>query len=200
MFVIASAGAIIGVVVIVLVGGGAVAYLVSRRRSRETPALGSPTPDPPPGASAQALKVGDVVNYDAHDFLIEGTLRFNQDGFTWEEHLLVDGDMKRWLSVEDDEGIELVVWQKLIVPGLDPGANSVDHAGVSYKLDERGAANYNSEGVTGAAASGHMEYADYESGKQRLSFERYGQDSPWELSVGIVVAEGELDIYPGRGK
>jgi hypothetical protein len=70
---------------------------------------------------------------------------------------------------------------------------------VDYAFDERGRAKYASEGTTGAPGGGRMEYADYEAGDGRLSFERYSEDGSWEVSLGHVVPEHALDIYPGRG-
>ncbi len=70
---------------------------------------------------------------------------------------------------------------------------------MTYELDERGKANYTSEGVTGASGGGKAEFADYMKGDERLSFERYGDDGGWEISVGRVISEHALDIYPSRG-
>ena len=52
------------------------------------------------------------MNLDGADFIVEGTLRLEQDGFRWDEHRLVDGEHGRWLSVEDDEGLEVVLWDR----------------------------------------------------------------------------------------
>jgi len=156
-------------------------------------------PSPPPPSGVRTLEPGDVVNHDGSDWIVEGTLRLEQDGFAWQEHRLVDGERSLWLSVEDDEGLEVVVWERGRADGLEPGADQLTHDGVTYELEERGEANFTAEGSTATASFGRVEFADYAAGERRLSFERYGQDAGWEVGVGQVVPEHALDIYPGRG-
>jgi hypothetical protein len=193
------------VVCIALVAGAAVVYFRGRRKEAEsgppspTGLQQAPAPEPMGGIEARALKLGDVVNHDGHDWIVEGTLRFEQGGFRWAEHRLVDGTDSLWLSVEDDEGIELILWERLRGATLEPGPGTLEHGGVAYELDERGKANYTSEGVTGATGGGKAEFADYVKGDERLSFERYGDGGGWEISVGRVISEHALDIYPSRG-
>ena len=170
--------------------------LFGGRRERQLP---TGTPEAPLSGDVRALAVGDVVNHDGTDFTVQGTLRFEEGGFRWSEHLLVDPERRMWLSVEDDEGeLEVVQWERSRGGGLAPGPPTIEHAGVSYELDERGTANFTSEGTTGAPGGGRAEYADYTSGDRRLSFERYSADGEWEVSVGQKISEHVLDIYPAR--
>lgn len=185
-----------------LIVAGVVVFVRGRRArtgvgGRGTGGLPAAPADPPP-SGVRTLKPGDVVNHDGGDWIVEGTLRLEQDGFQWQEHRLVDGERSFWLSVEDDEGLEVVVWERVIAE-LEPGARELTHDGVTYELEERGQANFTAEGSTATAPSGRVEFADYAAGERRLSFERYGQDAGWEVGVGQVVAEHALDVYPGRG-
>ncbi len=187
-----------------LIAGAAVVYMRGRKQTAagaDAPAglPQAPTAEPVGGIEARALKLGDVVNHESRDWIVEGTLRFEQGGFRWAEHRLVDGADSLWLSVEDDEGLELVIWTRVRGSELEPGPGSLEHGGVTYELDEKGKANYTSEGVTGASGGGKAEFADYMRGDERLSFERYGDDGGWEISVGTVISEHALDIYPSRG-
>lgn len=188
-----------------LIVGGGVVFLRGRKRAATAGRAGSaelaaaPSPEPIGGIEVRALKVSDVVNHEGRDWIVEGTLRFEQGGFRWQEHRLVDGPDSLWLSVEDDEGLEVVVWTRLRGAELEPGAGTIEHDGVTYELDERGRASFTSEGTTGAGGGGTAEFADYTSGARRLSFERYGSDGGWEISVGQAISEHALDIYPGRG-
>ena len=191
---------IIVLVVLVLAGG---AYAFSRgsggggaRRGRGE--LGAAEPPPAVRSSVRGLQLGDVVNHETHDFVVERTYRFREGGSTWEEHLLVDGDVRRWLSVEDDEGLECVLWERRPDPDLVPGPKELAVDGVTYRFDERGTADYTLEEATGPGGSGRAEYADYVAGKRRLSFERY-DGSGWEVNVGEVVSEHVFDVYPGSG-
>ncbi len=140
-----------------------------------------------------------MVNHEGSDFIVEGTLRFDEGGYRWEEHLLVDGSKRVWLSVEDNEGeIEVVTWERGKARGLEPGPERLDHEGTTYELEERGTADYTSEGTTGAPAGGRAEYVDYGAGERRLSFERYSPTGEWEVSVGTRISEHMLDVYPSR--
>ncbi len=150
-------------------------------------------------SSVRGLRLGDVVAHDGHDSIVERTYRFSEGGSTWEEHLLVDGAHRRWLSVEDDEGLECVVWERQPDPDLEPGPKELTVTGVAYRFDERGTAKYTLEEATGPGGSGTVEYADYVGpGEARLSFERY-DGSGWEVNVGTVTSEHVFDVFPGSG-
>src|SRR3982751_711299 len=158
------------VLVLVFLGLIAGAVVVYMRGRKQAAAAGPPSPaglpqapaaEPVGGVEARALRLGDVVNYESRDWIVEGTLRFDQGGFRWAEPRLVDGGDSLWLSVEDDQGLELVVWRRLRGAALEPGPGTLEHGGVTYELDERGKASYTSEGVTGASGGGKAEFADY---------------------------------------
>jgi hypothetical protein len=182
--------------VIAAVVGGIVWW--TRRQAAATAA--APPVDPlrkdARGIDPRRIKVGDVVAHEGRDFLVRGTLAFDQDGFVWHEHHLDDTTTRRWLSVEDDEELELCLWQAVSAPDLAPGAAEVEHDGVTYRREEQGRATFTATGSTGTAPSGTVEYVDYEAGARRLSFERYGASGDWEVAVGEVVNERTLDIYP----
>ncbi len=193
--------AILVILFVVLVVAGVVVYLRGREQvnAPASPAgLGAGSAPAAPRSDVRALRLGDVVNHDGGDFIVEGTLRLEQDGFRWAEHRLVDGPRSIWISVEDDEGLEVVIWDRGRGIELEPGPKTLTYDGVSYELEERGKASYTSEGSTGTGGGGRLEFVDYAAGEQRLSFERYGEDAGWEIGVGVVVSEHALDIYPGR--
>jgi hypothetical protein len=146
------------------------------------------------------LKVSDVVAYHARDWVVRGTLRFDDGGYRWAEHLISDARDQHWLSVEDDEGISVTLWQRVPRTDVDgePGARSVTHAQVGYQLHEDGQATYTAEGTTGTAPSGSARYVDYKGpDDKRLSFEQFGQS--WEVSVGHTVLPRALDVFPRSG-
>jgi len=197
-------------VVIVLVAG-AVAVLVlllQRRRREQGLAERARTVDPMaagPGVSdPRRLKPGDVVRLSAEpgDWVVRGTLAFEEDGYRWKEHLLdgstAAGERRHWLSVEEGEGgLELVLWDRVPGSDLTPDAAEVAHDGVAYRRDERGRARYASTGTTGAPDAGTAEYADYvpaAGGERRLSFERWSAGGSWEVSTGRVVLAESLTI------
>jgi hypothetical protein len=197
------------IVFVALIAAGAVIF-VRQRKQVGAGAAGSPGRPSARGlgqaeaptqarTSVRGLRLGDVVAYEGHDCIVERTYRFSEGGSTWEEHLLVDGAFRRWLSVEDDEGLECVLWERQPDPTLEPGPKSIDVGGISYRFDEQGTADYTLEEAAGPGGSGRAEYSDYVAGEQRLSFERY-DGSGWEVNVGAVVSEHVFDVYPGTGE
>lgn len=143
------------------------------------------------------LAPGDVVNYELVDWIVERTMDFDQDGFRWVEHMLTDSDTGRklWLSVEDDDGLEVSIFERVRNPDLTPDSRTLVHDGVTYQRDERGTATFSTRDESGPVDSGTVEYADYSDGTRQLALERYGSTSTWEASVGKVVSEHELDVY-----
>ncbi|MGH3391393.1 MAG: DUF4178 domain-containing protein [Actinomadura sp.] len=196
--------------VLILIALVVLIVIVVRGRSRRAPNT-TPVPQDPFGAAAdvagdpRALKAGDMVEYLGTRYFVRGSLRLREDGFTWDEHLL-EADTaesgtadatKVWISVEEDPDLEVVWWTERDLGGLTPDQPTIAFDGVEYRLDERGGADYRSEGSTGLGEGGRVEYADYEaSGGRYLSFERFGGGS-WEAGTGERVPRGALTIYPG---
>ena len=118
------------VVVILLVAAVAVAVVFYRKFQAtqegqgRAPAAGPPR-DPLATESVRSdprrITVGDVIRFDGRDFIVRGSIRFDQDGFEWQEHFLDDVEVKRWLSVEDDEGLEIGFWTAVKGADLQPG-------------------------------------------------------------------------------
>lgn len=192
------------VLILLVLVGVAIGYALYRRNqvsagSGERSSLGQAEPPTARRTSVRGLQLADVVSYEGHDCIVERVYRFREGGSRWDEHLLVDGDYTRWLSVEDDEGLECVVWERRPEPGLQPGEKSIELGGISYRFDEQGTADYTLEEASGPGGSGRAEYADYVNGDERLSFERY-DGSGWEINVGTVVSEHAFDVFPGNGE
>ncbi len=195
------------VLLLVAAAVAAVVVVTQRRRREQGLAERARTVDPmaagPMVSDPRRLKPGDIVRISAEpgDWVVRGTLAFDEDGYRWKEHLLdgstAAGDRRHWLSVEEGEsGLELVLWDRLPGSDLTPDLVEVAHDGVAYRRDERGRARYRVERVGDAAGeSGTVEYADYVAGERLLAFERYGTGS-WEVSEGKHISEHVLDVYP----
>ena len=194
------------ILIISLVVGVALGVIVARRQgarqaerkaARDAAIAGAEGP-----GRLRGIGVGDVIGLDGAMWTVEGSLRFDEDGFVWREHLLSEGGRRTWLSVEDDEdGLNVIRWDKVAeAGGLSPDGPEVTFEGVQYELEERGRAGYSATGTTGTPATGSMEYADYRGpGERVLGFERYTREGSWELSLGTPLEEGMLDVYPGGG-
>ena len=198
LLVIVLVAAVVAVLVVVLQRRARDRGLAERARSVDPMASGPMVSDP------RRLRPGDIVRISSEpgDWVVRGTLAFDEDGYRWSEHLLdgstAAGERRHWLSVEQDEGgLELVLWDRLPGSDLTPDASEVAHEGVAYRRDERGRARYSSTGTTGAPEAGTAEYADYlpaAGGDARLSFEHYSAGGSWEVSAGRVVLPESLTI------
>lgn len=203
--------AIVVLLVVLLLVAAVIAVLVvvlQRRRRDRGLAQRATQVDPmaagPLVSDPRRLKPGDVVRLSGEEgeWVVRGTLAFDEDGYRWKEHLLdgstAEGERRHWLSVEEGEGgLELVLWDRLAGSELTPDSAELVHDGTTFRRDERGSARYASTGTTGAAESGTAEYADYlpaDGGPRRLSFERYSAGSSWEVSAGRVVLAESVSI------
>ena len=192
------------VLVALAVAAGVALFRARQRQRQETQRAAKPGPREDPFAEVhgneralQALKVGDLIRYHNADWWIRGTMRLDERGFTWAEHLISDFTNQRWLSVEDDEGLKLALYER-VRPGEvggNAGDDTVTFDDAVFRLVERGQATFVAEGTTGTAPQGTASYADYEAGDGRLlSFERFGEQ--WEASVGTRVLPAALDVFP----
>jgi hypothetical protein len=189
---------LIVIVVVALIAGVVYALTQTRKDRPALPERSAADDQRALHGDVRRLAPGDVVNYEGTDFIVDRTMRFDEEGFTWDEHLLEDATSGRklWLSVEDDDGLEVAVYERVTGTDLTPEQSEVTHDGATFRRDERGRARYRVERVGDAAGeSGTVEYADYAAGERLLAFERYGTGS-WEVSEGRKISEHVLDVYP----
>lgn len=195
--------AIVLIVLLVLVVIALLAGFLLRARARQRPSVPEAPKDPFATGDSDAifgdprtLRAGHIVEIHGAPYTVRGTLRFDEGGWTWAEHLLDDAQGTQvWLSVEEDPDLILSVWTPLDTE-LEPGAKTLELDGRSYKLDESGKAKFRSEATTGLAEYGESRYYDYEAGDgSLLSFESYGE-AGWEASTGKTINQHALRIYP----
>ncbi|WP_433128101.1 DUF4178 domain-containing protein [Micromonospora sp. CA-240977] len=185
---------------------GIVVAVVALRKGRKTAERAAPA-DPFRDTDADALrgdprrlKPGDIVEIRQVSYAVRGSVHLTEGGWSWAEHLLdtVDGD-KRWLSVEEDSDLELVLWTAEPAATVTPGASTVDFDGRRYSSEESGQAGYTATGSTGLDATGTVRYHDYRAPSgERLSFEAYGQ-AGWEVARGEQLHRSDVMVYPQAG-
>ena len=189
---------------VLIAAAAALIYLFVRSRKTAAPPpapapLRDPFADSGPQGDPRAIKVGDMLDIGIERVWVRGTLRLSEGGWQWAEHFVDEGGtgQRRWLSVEEDPDVRMVLWTSR--PDLDvvPGPATLTVDGVTYRLVERGTASSRSEGTTGLRASGGMDYADYQAPSgERLAFERFDHGS-WEASVGTELTPATVTVYPG---
>lgn len=191
---------IVLLVVVVVAVGALIAGLVLRKRQQRPVAQQGPQ-DPFADSDHHAvygdprkLKAGDLVELRGVSYSVRGSLRCDEGGWTWSEHLLETATEERvWLSVEEDPDLILIAWTE-VETDLSPGPKRLTFNGVEYRSDESGSASYTTEATTGLKP-GTVRYHDYESGDRLLSFESYG-DAPWEAASGEKLSTYDVKIFP----
>ena len=198
-YLVATLGCLIGVAGVAI---AVVALLRARSRPRpRTP--GDPFRDRDADVlrgDPRRLRPGDIVEIRQVPYTVRGSVHLVEGGWSWAEHLLDDaGGVKRWLSVEEDPDLELVLWTTEPSATVTPGAPTLDVAGRRYSWNESGQARYTATEGTGLDPHGTMRYYDYQApGGARLSFEAYGE-AGWEVALGEKLHRAEVMIYPQGG-
>ncbi len=201
-YVVTTLGCLVGV-------AGVVIAVIAVRKSRSASssktkaAPGDPFRDRDTDSlrgDPRALKPGDIVEIRTVPYTVRGSVHLVEGGWSWAEHLLDDaGGVKRWLSVETDPDLEMVLWTSEPGATVTPGAPTLEMAGRRYNWDESGQARYTATEGTGLDPNGTMRYHDYQApGGARLSFEAYGE-AGWEVNVGEELRRAEVMIYPQGG-
>ncbi|MGK7940477.1 MAG: DUF4178 domain-containing protein [Crocosphaera sp.] len=145
------------------------------------------------------LQIGDIVQYLDRDWVVEGRLIYEEDGDTWLEYMLQDGDDIRWLSVEEDDVVEVAFLEpnnQLDIAGKLP--KTFNFADENYTRVNSGKANMSREGNIVRRKTQKCKYYDYESDNGKvLSIEFWGETL--EVTVGEKINPRSLNIFPGDG-
>ncbi|MFG3340139.1 DUF4178 domain-containing protein [Glycomyces sp. NPDC048151] len=194
------------VIILLLIAAAVfVGWWLWRKNTRKNDTAARPAPaDPFADADTDVLrgdprriKAADLVELYGKTLAVRGTLRLSEGDYQWAEHFLDTGTgVRRWLSVEADPDVEMVLWEEVTGSDLQPGPRELSHEGVSFKSDEKGKAKYVSEATTGLAPAGTLRYHDYAGPDgQKLSFEAYGDDAKWEMAKGLTLDRNQVTIY-----
>jgi hypothetical protein len=188
--------------VVALVVAGVALFLLVRKKNEPAVAAGPVDPFADKDSDAlrgdpRALKAGDIVDIFGETYTVRGSLRLKEGGYQWSEHLLdTASGTRKWLSVEEDPDLELVLWTE--TPGVPAaGGDEIEYDGKTFRLDESGRAQYIGEATTGLTPSGTVAYHDYAAADgTRLSFEDFGESGKKEAAIGQVLYRSAIMIYP----
>lgn len=174
-------------------------YLFLRQR-RDTPTTDPEENNAPENRTIFNLQLGDIVEYYGRDWVVEGKLIYDEQGFTWIEYLLQDQQDIRWLSVEEDDHVELSWLQptrNLDIPRTPP--NPLTFEEETYHCVDSGVARMQREGSVLNRQAEQCRYFDYESEDGKLlSVEDWNGEI--EVTYGESINPGELNIFPGEGE
>ncbi|MEL7512122.1 MAG: DUF4178 domain-containing protein [Cyanobacteria bacterium J06554_3] len=145
------------------------------------------------------LQLGDVVQYDNIDWIIEDKLTYNDDGWEWVEYLIQDGDRIGFLSVDDDDTLEVSITETVKDIQVDnPPAGQITYRQQVYNQDEKGTAKLKRARHPERAAE-TCQYFDYTGpGDAVMAVEIWSGQT--EVSVGQSVRPYQLTFLPGDGQ
>ena len=153
------------------------------------------------------LKVGDIVQHDATDWVVEDRLVYRQGEFSWLEYLLRDGEQSLWLVVNEDDNLVVTLEREIDLPlSLDAKPPSqLELDGRVYRLSERGTADVTAEQRRVNRRLGSCQFFDYRSGSSAvLSIELWGNTATGagelEVTVGERIRPLSLSLLPGDGQ
>ncbi len=146
------------------------------------------------------IQVGDIISYQGDDWCVEGRVIYDASGYNWIEYLLMNQTETRWLSVEQDDLIEVLWFEP--VKSLNVNTNppsELNFNGKLYKCVESGNATIKREGNTQNKQESVCTYYDYEGeDNQVLAIEIWGNEI--EVMAGEKINPRSFDILPGDGQ
>jgi hypothetical protein len=197
-----------GLLLLLLLAAGAALYWRQRQRQRRRRLR-------PRSPTLFSLELGDLVQFEGHDWVVENRLEYDEDGFRWLEYLLRDGKEQGWLSVEEDDWLELGWYQPVAstaaLPTLRRGIAlpaSLEWEGREFRLTGEGKARLTASLRALRQASETCRYGDYEAEDgSLLALELWGSGGASgqgslepELALGRRLDPGQLALLPGDGR
>jgi hypothetical protein len=175
--------------------------LVVLQQQGKLPGTNSSSQVPSQERNVFNLQIGDIVQHMTTDWVVEGKLIYDDDGYIWYEYLLQDGERLNWLSVDEDDTVEIALVEptnQLDISSLPP-PNPITYEGEPYRQVEAGTAKMTRVGATLRRTAERCQYYDYEGlGNKVLSIEVWGSDT--EVTVGEKVNPRSLTLLPGGGE
>lgn len=184
--------------VIVIVAGGA--YLLVLQQRDALPGSKPKKELPSLKRNIFNLQIGDIVQHMGIDWVIEGKLTYTVDEYSWFEYMLQDNNEIRWLSVDEDDMVEVALLEA--TDRLDisetPPPKKLTFADENYKCVDSGVASMTREGTVQRRKASRCQYFDYEGSNDKvLSIELW--DGETEVTVGNKINPRSLTILPGDG-
>lgn len=164
--------------------------------------VGPPTVKPPREVTLMTLGVGDVVVHLDTTYMVEQRITYHSQGFFWFDYRLDDGDgAKAWLSVVDDDELEIAFYFPVdLVVDIPPG-NVLQYDGVTFTLRESAQVDAKIDRASYGGQTSEtrtvVDAWDYDGADGRqLGVQRWGEDEI-EVAVGRRIQPVEVDILPG---
>jgi hypothetical protein len=184
-----------------VVGGGL--YVAAKRRQVSGEAgdqrqLGTSASGQLLERTVHDLRTGDIIQYDARDYLVEGVVAYDEDGHHWSAGRIVDGKSTLWL-VAGMERLGAKASLRILTPDQDMEmsgypAEKIVAGTTRFELDTRGTALAKFSGDVGALP-GKRGDPSYDT-VERCRWWRY--ESAGEDTMIIEQWSGEYRVLRGR--
>ncbi|MTI68544.1 MAG: DUF4178 domain-containing protein [Firmicutes bacterium] len=143
------------------------------------------------------MQVGDIVSIEEVDYEVEALIKYNDHGWKWTEYKLKDSRKTYWLSVEQDDDLEISLFEK-IVSTISTPPKTYEYKGIKYYMQEGSEAIIEDiQGNLNLVKGEQVDYFEYsdEDGENLLSIEIWNGDI--EMSIGRWVENYNVEIFPG---
>jgi hypothetical protein len=198
-------------------GGGYLAYRAGRARGARAalPGAGGGGGALPgrPGQrqlerTVRDVRVDDILQHGGRDWLVEGVVKYDEDGHTWRAARGLDAPDERWFVVALERTGPTTVRVLKVAAGLSLTGyppESLEHEGVSYKLAQRGTATTLVNGQVGELPGVKGVVRDLgarcrwwrysAAGDKTLLVEQWGES--YRALVGETVRPEDVDLLSG---
>ncbi|MCT4598604.1 MAG: DUF4178 domain-containing protein [Vallitalea sp.] len=144
------------------------------------------------------MRVGDAVSIEDVDYEVKGLIRLNDEGFRWTEYKIKDSRKTYWLSVEQDDDIEISLYQKVVAITTE-APRVYEYKGVTYYMQEGSDAIVEQvQGNINLTQGEEVDYYSYsdEDGEKLLSIEIWNGEV--EMSIGRYIQDYNVEVYPAH--
>lgn len=144
------------------------------------------------------MKIGDIVNIEETDYEVFGVLHLNDHGWKWVEYKIKDGRQTYWLSVEQDDDIEISLYKEVVAITTEP-TKVFEYKGDTFYMQEGSDAKIEDvSGKLNVVKGETIDYYEYstEDGSKLLSIEIWNGEV--EMSIGRTIEDYNIEIYPSN--
>ena len=150
------------------------------------------------GSAHGAASRGRASAYQDEEFVIERTIRFEEDDCVWFEHRLSSDGTGRslWLEIPADPDDGVIVYDSSETLELRPdGGPEIEHGGRAAAAADERPGELPQRGALGRAEDGaSSSTTNTRSGDRRVTYECRSHDSVWEVSEGRAIDGAAIEM------
>ncbi|GAA0178339.1 hypothetical protein SH2C18_14100 [Clostridium sediminicola] len=142
------------------------------------------------------MRIGDIISIEEVDYEVQAILTFNDHGWKWIEYKIKDARKTYWLSVEQDDDIEISLYEEVVAITTE-APRTYEYKGITYYMQEGSDAIVERvQGKINVVKGEEVDYYEYadEDGEHLLSIEIWNGEV--EMSVGRPIEDFNIEIYP----